>query len=734
MEANNVAIAKVFSSGGDIHYVLPHFQREYTWDKGNWETLLNDALAVYEEMQPAGENGVGFTNVEHFLGSIVVIHDGVRSGTVSAFKLVDGQQRLTTISLLLKALSNEIEQGQPTLSRKIEKFLLNADETGDLFFKILPTIKYGDREAYCALLGGQRVVSVGSKINKAHTYFREQLGLKLSEGLNPEKLLNVLLNSFQVVFVNLNQNESPYRIFESLNAKGKPLTQADLVRNYIAMRLPSARQERVFTEYWSRVEELLQETRLVGRLPELTAFLRHYLAMRTGVLCDETHVYARFRDRAEKEFADAKGFEQELGVISKFASFYDELLRPSKITEIKIAAKLQRLNSLEILTSYPFMLRVFEQYHDACLTRDQVLGGLDALENYMVRRYLVGEPQSYLNRMFPALWSAVNIQDFAGSLKAALGSRNYPTNAGLLRSLESRKLYDKSEQNRRRTTLILDSVNRQLSEGTGGYTVLDSSATIEHIMPQTLSDEWKAELGIQWEQTHRDYLHTIGNLTLVTSEWNASLSNAPFASKKQKLGSHALEINRSYLSREITQWNRDAIRERCEDLGETILRIWPSFLPIDVADDGEGSRINERPESSEFEEEAVDRVAARLATSLRRLSQARFESADGRVRVVGLCSKGYPRATDALRYWYGVKPSQNDFLQGVTDAWIAFECESPQKVLLMPFAFFYPMLKKLRETEGKHWHVDIFEKAGEFQINLPVTSETAVVTERLIAI
>jgi uncharacterized protein with ParB-like and HNH nuclease domain len=730
MEANNVAIAKVFSSGGDIHYVLPHFQREYTWEKANWETMLNDALAVYDEMQPAGE-GEGFTSIEHFLGSIVVIHDGMRSGTVSAFKLVDGQQRLTTISLLLKALSNTIGPSQPNLARKIEKLLVNGDETGDLFFKILPTIKYGDREAYCALLSGRGEVPTASKINLAYRYFREQLIPKLAENLNPEKLLNVILNSFQVVFVNLNQNESPYRIFESLNAKGKPLTQADLVRNYIAMRLPSTRQERVFTEHWSRVEELLQETRYVGRLPELTAFLRHYLAMTSGVLCDETHVYARFRDRAEKEFGDAGSFERELSVIGKFASLYDDLLRPEKIADEEIARKLQRLNSLEILTSYPFMLRMFQQYQEGALTRPEIVDALDVIENYMVRRYLAGEPQSYLNRMFPALWSDVKAEDFVESLKSGLGRRNYPTNARLLRSLETRKLYDKSEQNRRRTTLVLESVNRRLSEGSGGYTVLDARPTIEHVMPQTLNDQWKEDLGIQWEQTHRDYLHTIGNLTLVTSEWNASLSNAPFAIKKPKLASHALRINNSYFSREIARWNRDGIRERADDVGETILQIWPSFLPSDI-EHPDSLRVNERPAASEFDGAAVERVAVELGTSLRRLSQARFESDDGTMRVVGLCSKGYRRGTDAVRYWYGIKPSQNDFLQLATNSWIAFECESPEKVVLLEFSFLQPLLKKLQETEGKHWHVEIFERAGQFEIDLPVTSETVSVTDSVL--
>jgi uncharacterized protein with ParB-like and HNH nuclease domain len=174
------------------------------------------------------------------------------------------------------------------------------------------------------------------------------------EGLNPEKFLQVIINAFQVVFVNLDQKESPYRIFESLNAKGKPLTQADLVRNYVAMKLPASGQEKIFRESWSTVEDLLQERRKVGRLPELTAFLRHYLAIRTGILCDETHVYARFRDRAQREFLESAAFEQELRTIARFADHYDKLLRPEKFADKEIAGAFLRLNQLEVSTAYPF--------------------------------------------------------------------------------------------------------------------------------------------------------------------------------------------------------------------------------------------------------------------------------------------------------------------------------------------------------------------------------------------
>lgn len=727
MKADNLPIAKVFSSGGDIHYVLPHFQREYTCGKQNWQTLLEDALAVYDEMRPNEDHDGGYCDVEHFLGSIVVIHDGMRAGTVGAFKLVDGQQRLTTISLLLKALAKCIEATQPSFTKKIEKLLVNADESGDLFYKILPTVKYGDRASYCAILKGGAVPETESKIPIAYRFFETELTAKISDGLDAEKLLQVIINAFQVVFVNLDQKESPYRIFESLNAKGKPLTQADLVRNYVAMKLPAARQERVFTESWSQVEDLLQETRTVGRLTELTAFLRHYLAMRTGILCDEKHVYARFRDRAEKEFSDAAEFEKELSTIARFAGHYDKLIRPERFADPEISAVMKRLNQLEMITGYPFLLRMCEALETGEIAKDQALEVMAVLENYMVRRYIAAEPISYLNRMFPTLWNDIDSGEITSSLKQALARRNYPSDEKLFRSVESRRLYDKSEHNRYRTALVLDSINRKLSEGTGGYTVLDSSPTIEHIMPQTPSEEWKASLGLMWEQIHRDHLHTLGNLTLVTAEWNSGLSNAPFNIKRAKLAANALRLNNSYFGMELSTWGRDEIRARSKLLCEIIVKIWPSFLPSDSESSLE-LRVSERPEASEFDFGALERVANHLGFAFQRLSQARYETADGRRRLVGLCSKAYERAGESRRFWYGIKPSQREFLEAHPESWFAFECETPDNLVLIPFEIFQPLFKDLPETQGKHWHLELFERDGKVELPLRISGEALDLT------
>lgn len=729
MKADNLHISKVFSSGGDIHYVLPHFQREYTWEKENCKTLLEDALAVYDE-SAATKDGSGYGEAEHFLGSIVVIHDGMRSGTISAFKLVDGQQRLTTIALLLKVLSKLCSETHPALAKKLTKLLVNADEAGDLYFKILPTIKNGDRAAYCALIKDEAIPDNVSRIPQTFAYFEDALAARIKESLDPERLAMVVTNSFQVVFVDLDSKENPYRIFESLNAKGKPLTQADLVRNYIAMKLPAADQERVFQSHWRRVEELLQESRNVGRLPELTAFLRHYLAMEAGVLCDEQHVYARFRDRAERECPTSTAFEAELQKISRFAAHYDRLLRPDGIEDKSIETALSRLNQLEVATGYPFLLRVLDEHLNGIISKPEFLEILATLESYLLRRYVVGETSNYLTKMFPTLYGTIDASHRVPSLRRALASRKCPSNAAVIRATVSRRLYEKSVIVRTKTTLLLESINRHLSKGTGGYTVLDKTATIEHIMPQTLKDEWKEHLGIMWEQTHRDYLHVLGNLTLVTGEWNSALSNAPFAEKKPKLASNALRLNSDYFTRPLEGWGRQEIQSRGEELTAAILTLWPSLIENDESQND--LLPNPTHVVSQFHYESVERIAEHLNAPLKRISDSRYESSDGRVHLVGLCSKSYDAVKDDANFWFGFSFSQKEFLALAGEPWLALECVTPNEILLLPLKEIEPLLPSLNITEGRHWHIFLQKRGSKYALQLPALHDQKDVSGRLL--
>lgn len=566
MKADSLKIAKVFSGGGDVHYVLPHFQREYAWDKDNWQTLLDDVLGiyrVYDEKAPP----------EHFMGTLVVINDGVQHGVIPVFRLVDGQQRLTTISLMLCALGRLMREIHPTLSKKIQKLLVNEDEQNDLYFKLLPTTKYGDRLSYQAIIRGRVIPAVESGIPDAFSFFQKEFDKLIAhQQIDPEQLYIVLTTCLQAVFIDLDNSERPYEIFESLNFKGRTLTQADLVRNYIAMKLPQAEQTLVFEQYWSPIEEMLQEKRSVGksRLGELTAFLRHYIAYLNGVLVNEEHVYSRFRDRGQRMSTDQ--FIEEMKILRRFAGYYDRMLRPEKEPYKELREQLQRLNRLEFATAYPFLLSAYNAIDDGQLTSKELAEGLATLESYMVRRYLTRDTVGYINRMFPTLWKEVDVSDFNASLQRAIATKNFPNDERLREALENNELY---KRDREKLVLVLETINRHLSRETGGYTVLDGKATLEHIMPQSPSEEWQSDLGSTWIEDYY-FLHTIGNLTLVTQEWNSSMSNAPYPKKKELLGQHALKLNSSYFDNGPKQWNRTTILERSQYLADVITKIWPA--------------------------------------------------------------------------------------------------------------------------------------------------------------
>lgn len=586
MKADSLQMAKVFSNGGDIHYVLPHFQREYAWEKDDWQILLNDIFSIYEVY------GDG-PPPEHFMGALVVINDGTQAGTVPIFRLVDGQQRLTTISLLFCAFRSLLdENGHESLSRKLQSMLVNQYEGGHLYYKILPTLKYGDRASYCAIVDQKEPpIGVESRIPSAYVYLHAQLASRFKgKDFDPDRLFVVLMNSLQVVFIDLNQRERPYEIFESLNYKGKSLTQADLVRNYIAMKLPPERQEEVFTELWSPIEEMLLEKRKVGRsgLGELTAFLRHYFGYQSGILINKDHVYSRFRDRGEA--INVETFVEELEKLKRFAGYYDRLLRPEHEKDTGISRQLSRLNILESATAYPVFLFMYNLWYENVISRADFLKGLRLFEIYLVRRFLARESTNY-NRLFPPLVNDIDTVNFVESLQQLLGSKGEPNNTRLRRAAEQAVLYDRSQFTRQKLALVFDTVNRYLSKDSGAFTVLDDDPTIEHVMPQTLSNGWKEHLGSNWEQEH-ELLHTLGNLTLVTKDWNSQLSNSIYETKRQKLRGHGLELNKVYFIEFAPDiWNGDAIRKRAQWLMSKMEALWPQLGEASTGSEEQPKRI-----------------------------------------------------------------------------------------------------------------------------------------------
>lgn len=582
MDARSFTISAIFSYGGNIHYVLPHFQREYTWEEQQWETLIEDLFTIYKDYQPDKA-------IDHFLGSVVVISDGTRNGTIPAFKLVDGQQRLITISLILCILCDITKTVNTNFASKIEAMLINSHEKGDIRFKVFPSTKYGDRDAYTAIINGNPSKIEESRITKAYRYFYGKIKESISsDEVSPQLLYEVLINCFQMVFISLNsQNESPYKIFESLNAKGKSLSQGDLVRNYIAMKLPAELQEIIFERDWMQVEKLLREQDKIGQVGELTAFLRHYLAMRRNTLYSEEHIYARFRSYVEQDHPSTKAFTKEISEISKFAGYYDKLLRPTNEENGNLRNALLRLETMEPSTAYPLLLAAYDAYSSEEITQQDFINLLKMLENYMVRRYICAERTNNMNKWFPTLWPEIIKSrtglTFVDTCRKLLSSHYYPPDRQVRQSLQEKKLYSRYGPHRMKITLILGTIEHSLWSGTDVTIKLNGSSTIEHIMPQMLTSEWKNYLGKNWSQIHEDYVHTLGNLTLVTPGKNGQLSNSQFARKRELLISQGLRLN-SYFSNNILHWDDNAIRARSEWLAQKIIKIWPSLIDEEKPD------------------------------------------------------------------------------------------------------------------------------------------------------
>lgn len=648
MEAHPHTITQVFSDGGYVQYVLPHFQREYTWDVKDWKTLLEDTLAVYDEFDANGKPP------EHFMGSLVRISNGARRG-VTTFTLVDGQQRLTTISLMLCALQRLVPATNIDLRKQIGRMLVNPDEHTSSRYKLLPTTKHGDRAAYTAILDEETIPQSDSNIPLAFEMLHAELSEKLrTDQITDRKFFDTVMRCLQVVTIDLRVDERPYKIFESLNAKGKDLTPADLIRNYIAMTLPDTVQDEVFRTQWSYIDDALQEKHEVGSsgFGELTGFFRHYLAMRSETLYNKERVYERFRDRIERDFSSTDTFIAEIATLRRFASYYDKLLRPENESQPAIRSVLERLKIFEMSTAFPFLLRAYDAFSTNETSVSEFVDVLKILENFVVRRFLCGKQANYLNTMFPGLWKEIDHERFAESLREAIATKQYPTDQDVRQSVRTAKKYAGS--NLARLGLIFDAVNRKLSEGTGAITIPDAAPTIEHIMPQsTPTEAWKTEIGEDWQEIHEQYRHTLGNLTLVTQAWNSSLSNDPFAIKKRKLAENGLRINSVYFANQLDGWSEGAIIIRADWLADKILEIWPALSS------------NAKALSSTSKPKAVIILGDRFTVS--KWTDILFHVADSVAELVGDAFPEY--AAEFPRLFTTEAPSPNHEPRKLSNGW-----------------------------------------------------------------
>ena len=529
---------------GTKQYVIPLFQRTYSWTPKEWEVLWKDLVELCEMENPR----------THFIGSIVNMPTVSVPEGVAKYLLIDGQQRLTTIFILLALLRNKARENQNLrFADEVNNTLLvNQYKDGNDYYKLMPT--QVDRPTFENLINGNPN-ETENQITRAYVFFEKKL--KQVE-LEPEKLKKIITSYFSVVSIVLDTDDNPYLVFESLNAKGRPLTQADLIRNYFFMRIHFDKQEKVYNDYWLPMQIALGEN--------LTEFIRHFL-MRNGNIIKQGDVYY-----ALKESVSTSNATDYLSDLKKFSIYYQRLIYPELEPEVLLQKYFRRLNRIEVTTAYPLLLNFYSNYADGKITKDDFVTILKTLENFLIRRFVCNVPSNQLNKIFPIVYPQIiskHPDNIVEGFKSVLQGRGYPKDNEFYLRFRETKFYGGGDR-QIKTKLILETIEESFAHK---EIVPFDNLTIEHIMPQTLSEWWQNELGAEWEETHDLFLHTIGNLTLTA--YNTELSNDGFPTKKTTLEESHLELNKYF--KEIPHWTRNQIEQRAENLAKQAIEIWTYF-------------------------------------------------------------------------------------------------------------------------------------------------------------
>ncbi|MGB3346525.1 MAG: DUF262 domain-containing HNH endonuclease family protein [Candidatus Humimicrobiia bacterium] len=546
MKANDTTI-RIFLEGSK-QFMVPLFQRTYSWKNENIQRLWEDVEDTKSDHE-----------ITHFFGSIVTMPVPSSASGVSKYVIIDGQQRLVTIFIFLAALRNKIIEIRPDYEKKDEineLYLINKYHPEDKY-KVVPT--QADRHMFFEILDDFKLKTDGEHlITETYKFFRDKTSAidELDELIN---LKDTILLKFSVVDIRLESGDDPYLIFESLNATGTPLTQADLIRNYLFMRIGHSKQQEVYEKIWLPMQQKLKDY--------LERFIRHYLAM-DGNIPNFNKIYVTFKEIADESAKDEEDVINKMRELLKFSDYYHRFLYPENEKEDKIGNYLEKFNKLEITISYPLLLRLYDDYVNKKLSSDDLSECLKSIETYIVRRAVCGIPTQALNRYFPTIFKSLDKTDIVISLKNKLktegGVRKMPADNEFEQCLRERSLYGNK---------ILRYLLEEIEKYENKEVVNFEELQIEHIMPQTLSDSWKGILGTNWELIHQKYLDNLGNLTL--TGYNPEYSNKSFIEKRDMekgFQDSGLRLNRDLAK--LSKWTEEEIKERAEKLSKKALKIW----------------------------------------------------------------------------------------------------------------------------------------------------------------
>lgn len=539
---------------GNKQFLIPVYQRFYSWDIDQCKRLWNDIV----EMQRKGKVG-------HFVGSIVNIAEQAMPTGVQKYMIIDGQQRMTTLTLLLLALRDYaiINPSDTTINaRRIDNMLLkNEYESGDERYKLLLTET--DRDILISLVEEKPIVEdTRSRLIENYNFFAGKLADK---EIQPAEVYESI-GKLQIVNITLDRAvDDAQAIFESLNSTGKELSESDLIRNYVLMGLEPSEQTYVYEHLWRPMEQLfIYETQ--GTV--MDAFFRHYLTMKLSHIPKQGRVYEEFKlYHLNCEFGTIRELCQDL---LEYAKYYTNIVF-KRNTDTDLKKLYEDIINLRMEVSYPFLLKIHHDCVEGLITSDELKKILKLCISYVLRRAICEIPTNSMNKTFATLKNYIRPDDYMNSVKAFFVMQDtykeFPDNDKFEGAFESRDIY-----NMRARNYILS----RLENFENKAPIIIENYTIEHIMPQNknLSSEWQADLGAEWQEVQKKYLHTIGNLTLTA--YNSEMSDRPFLEKMDMPGGFkesALRLNKYVVLQ--NKWNEKHIQERANELAKKAESIWP---------------------------------------------------------------------------------------------------------------------------------------------------------------
>lgn len=545
-----------YMDGSKKRFVIPVYQRNYSWTVENCRQLYDDLIKVVKNNRKS-----------HFFGSLVSVYEPC--GRNTEFLVIDGQQRLTTVSLLLLAIHNLIKKGivvpeDNSLKDQIyEDFLVDKYKPEETRMKLKPV--KDDRSAFGKLFGSEEDYIEKSNLTINYNYFYDRIQ---KQEVTVDELFDAICR-LEIINITLNGDDDPQLIFESLNSTGLDLSEGDKIRNFVLMGLPANEQESYYEKYWDPIEKCTND--------DVSAFIRDYLSIKQQAIPSQKKIYVNFKEYVETSETEV---EPLLAELLAYAKRYRILLHGGT-KNTALDACIYRLNRLETTVTRPFFLEVLRLYDEAKLEKEQVADIFLTTENYLFRRTICDLPTNALNKIFLLLHREIvrydgTEENYVEKFKYALCSKKerarFPDDEEFAARFAERQIYLMNNKNK---VYILERLeNFDTAEDNDIYRRCDDGIyTIEHIMPQHLTLAWQRELGENYAAIHEEWLHRIANLTLTA--YNSQYSNRPFQEKRTM--SHGFLNSGIRLNMDIAQnerWTLTELEERSRSLTEKALEIW----------------------------------------------------------------------------------------------------------------------------------------------------------------